>query len=124
MRIAAFAAVMFLLDFPVTAQALHAFGSANCPQTVPCLNSDSSQQLPSSQLASIANSCVTQYFGTRNPDGFFDDIMGLDTNGCLTPKPGAMPKGLGEQLTPVCCVIQQGDNSNMCIFHCDLFAGR
>jgi len=126
MRIAVLAAVIALLAWPAMAQAsnVHSFGSATCRQKVPCLNSDTSQQLSTADLASAASACVTQYFGDQNPNGFFDDLVGLDGSGCLTPKPGAMSKGIGEQLTPICCVVPLNDSSNSCVFHCDLVTGK
>ena len=95
-----------------TGGAGHVFGSANCPQHISC-----SEFLSSSDLTANANSCVAEYFGYSSPDGLFEDAD-LDANNCLTAKPNVIPKGMGSQLSPRCCMAQLQDN--VCTFRCDL----
>jgi len=91
----------------------HAFGSANCPQHISCPGAIGEE----SNYIAVANACITQFFGYRSDAGFFVDYMGLDGNACLTPIPGVLPKGVGAQMAPTCCVLVQDEQ---CFVHCDL----
>jgi len=123
MRFAIFTVTLLLLAGPVLGQTNvennnglgHAFGSANCSPPVPC--PDDASTISSDDLVANANACITRYFGYSSSSGFFDNIAGLNNN-CLSPLPGILPKGVGQQLSPHCCIMQYPDNS--CAFHCDL----
>jgi hypothetical protein len=93
----------------------HSFGSTSCPQRVQCPNGG---DLSSADLVANANSCITRYFGYTSSSGFFDEGAGLDNNNCLSALPNILPKGVGQQLSPVCCILQLPDST--CTFHCDL----
>lgn len=97
----------------------HAFGSANCPQRIPC---PEDSDTPVSTLISIANACITQYFGYSSPSGFFDSEVPLTSNYCLTTTPGLIPKGVGAQTNPLCCIMKMPDAS--CLVHCDLVTNQ
>lgn len=92
----------------------HAFGSANCPTRVVCPQDGN---VATRQLLAIGNACITQYFGYSSANGFFED-MGTNSNNCLTSIPDTIPKGVGAQLAPLCCIIKMPDSS--CLLHCDL----
>jgi hypothetical protein len=90
------------------------FGSANCSPHFQCSDASS---MGASGLASNADKCIASFFGYSSPDSFFD-TSGLDSNNCLTAKPNVIPKGMGAQLSPRCCIAVQNDGA--CAFHCDL----
>lgn len=96
----------------------HSFGSVNCPQHVDC----SAGSANVTQLAGYANMCITQYFGYGSETGFFEESSGVGTDGCLTAKPNAIPKGIGSQLAPHCCIVQAQENS--CILRCSLIVAQ
>lgn len=93
----------------------HNFGRIVCPQHVPCPPDSGTSN---STYTSNANACITQYFGYSSPSGFFQESYGPDSKGCLTSKADTLPKGMGAQLTPQCCVTTLSDNS--CTFRCEL----
>ncbi len=118
MRVARFVCLALALAFlPANAHAdgKPILGSYTCPQRVPC---PSDASLTTEQWALYGNSCVTTAFGYTNPSGFIDPSAGLDSNGCLSALSGSIPKGMGSQLTPRCCVVERQPNS--CVIHCDL----
>jgi len=93
------------------------YGSANCRPPVPCDSTDVSA------LVANANACISDHFGYPTPaSGFFDENQGLDGDNCLAELPDVLPRGIGGQLTPSCCIIQAGDN--LCNFHCNLYSTR
>src|ERR1700744_3411059 len=110
MRFAALVILGFLFALPAMAQTKssndvgHNYGGATCPQPIPCPSDSGS--MSSNELAAAANSCVTRYLGIGNPNGFFDEDLGLDSSNCLTPKPDAIPKMASTKTAPHCCVIQ------------------
>jgi len=111
-----------LLEFTLAGAAMaqgngvgHAFGSANCSPPVSCPYD--ANYMSSDSLVANANACITRYFGYTNSSGFFEE-SGLDGNNCLTALPNILPKGVGQRLSPRCCVMQYPDNS--CAFHCEL----
>jgi hypothetical protein len=87
------------------------FASTNCPQQTPCPGDASSSV---SDLASVANECVTQGFNIRDGGTFFDDTSTLDADSCLTLATTAQTA----KINPRCCIRQLQDSS--CILHCDL----
>jgi len=92
------------------------FGSYTClNQPVPCADNLS---VPSEKWAEMGTACLSFAFGYTDANGYFNDISGLDTNGCLGAKSGMIPKGMGVQLSPLCCVVEMPNN--LCVFHCDL----
>jgi len=116
MRIVALVAIMVLAAFPAFAQEGHLFGSSICRAKVACPESGN---LPSSaDLANIGNSCVAQGFGMSAPGGFFDDIMGLDLNNCLTLKSGAVASNNGRAMVPQCCLVPSPNGG--CTFSCQI----
>ena len=118
MRLAPLAALgLILVTSPVWAQATGkaVFSSYTCSQPVPCGDVEGAT---SEQWAQAGNACIARGFGYNNPDGFIDETAGLNSSNCLTAKPGALPKGMGAQLAPQCCVIQL--SANRCGIHCDI----
>jgi hypothetical protein len=110
--IALFLATPALAAQPAPGDAQHIFGSVTCPNRVPCPDTGETAD------ASVANACIAQYFGYTSASGFFD-TSGLNGNNCLTPLPNVLPKGVGNQLSPICCVIKLPQDGT-CAFHCDL----
>jgi len=108
-----------LVAFPVAAQAGggHSFANRICSQKVPCL--ESSANATSAQWAAAGDACITQTIGLTNPDGFIDEISGLDADGCLTAKPDSLIVGPSKtHLTPKCCIVKAA--ANTCNIHCDI----
>lgn len=103
---------------PIADAQTHNFGRVNCPQHVPCPGG-AEPELSAAGLLSIANGCITQYFGYSSPSGFFDDAAGLDANNCFTAIPGIIPKGAGNQLVPSCCIINSPTKPETCVIHCE-----
>lgn len=100
---------------------IHNFGSSTCRPRVPC--PDSSTYISSTDLNTVASACVTESFGYPNTgSGFFSETTPLNSKDCLTAKPDILPKGMGSQLFPACCIIKLPDNT--CSFHCELLSGR
>jgi len=91
------------------------FGGTTCRQQVVCKTT-----VDASEMISIANNCINKNFGYPIGDGFFDEYAGLDKNNCLTAKPNVLPKGVGLQLSPICCVVQPNSSVDTCYVHCDL----
>lgn len=87
------------------------FASVTCPQQFPC---PGDTQLSSSDISSIANSCVTLGFNAKNNVTYFDDTSSLDANNCLSLSTSIQTS----KIQPRCCVRQLQDNS--CVLHCDL----
>lgn len=121
MRFMIAAVLMMILAMPAWAQqqgnqtaAGRVFGTATCRQKVPC-PSDVKNPISSSALVANANACVTQSFGLSASSGFFDDMAGLGSDGCLTLKPEIAANGGSP---PHCCEITLSDNS--CAFQCRL----
>ena len=76
MRFVIVAVLALLFVFPACAQTASPganFGRVTCRQTVPC-SDDLNNALSPSALASIANACITQYFGYSSPSGLFDEM--------------------------------------------------
>lgn len=94
----------------------HSFANTTCSQHVPC--PDSETPYTSSQLIANANSCITQFFALHSQSGFFDETQGLGADNCLTALPNVIPKGMGSQMAPYCCLVKLPDNS--CTFRCDM----
>jgi hypothetical protein len=127
MRSLVIALGVLLIALPASAQnnpgAVRSYGSVTCRQSFSC-------QVTSDIMTAIyplANSCVNQYFGYPIGDGFFDESAGLDSNNCLVAKPNVLPKGIGSQLSPLCCVApMQGSSGNSandaCQIHCSLMS--
>ncbi len=96
----------------------HSFGTITCPQRVPC--PEDNNTIPTSTLVAATNACITQYSGYTSPSGFFDEIAGLDSSSCLTSLPNTIPKGMGAQLIPHCCIVKLQEN--ICSFRCDMMS--
>jgi hypothetical protein len=101
----------------------HVFGSATCPQKIPC--PDDGSYTSSSDLVANATACISQSLGLNSPDGFFDENLGLSDNGCLSDKSSASQnkeksQGTGKSIVPQCCVAKLPDNT--CSFHCELIS--
>ncbi|HEU0117114.1 MAG TPA: hypothetical protein VFR09_00650 [Alphaproteobacteria bacterium] len=116
MRFVVLAAFILILASPVATQAAgpgQKFGSITCPQKVSC----SPTSDDSANIANSANQCMLQGLGLAVPSGFFDDVAGVDSSGCLTVKSEVIGKN-PQQVLPHCCLVAV-DESN-CAFHCDM----
>jgi hypothetical protein len=87
-----------------------------CKTKVPC--DDFGKGLPPQQWATLGNACVTEAFGYTNPNGFIDEVGGVDAQGNLASKRDSIPKGAGVQLQPQCSVLKIQENH--CVIHCNL----
>jgi len=110
-------ALLFALTFPAAAQSAgRSFGSVTCSQHVPCPGYGSSGNIQG--LANAANFCVSHDLGVNSISNFFDPSAGLNEDACLTAIPGVIPKGMGAQLSPLCCIVKL--TSSVCVFRCSL----
>ena len=76
------------------------FGFALCGPNFSCTTGVK----PPSTVIQRANACVHEHFNMTSPEGYFEEIMGLDANDCLTSK--SLPKAsIGLTMTPLCCVV-------------------
>lgn len=92
------------------------FGSATCRKRVPC--PDSGDYSSASELAAMGNSCMAEGFGAKNENGFFDDVVGLDINNCLTLRSDLIKTRDSKNILPLCCIMPMPDKT--CVFHCDM----
>ena len=116
MRFASVFVAVVVLAIPTLAQAGQTYASYTCAKQVPC---PTVLGLDADAYVKAGNECMKTGMGYSSKTGFFDPI-GLDVNRCLTSIPGTFPKGIGTQLTPMCCVVKADDTT--CVFHCDLVA--
>jgi hypothetical protein len=123
MRLLGLAIAAFLIAVPALAQNAQSYANYRCSQHVPCPNdAPATASVAADLYANAGNACVKEGFGYSSGSGYFDTTAGLDGRACLTPIPGAFPKGAGAQLTPVCCVVDMGNS--VCVFRCDLTASQ
>ncbi|MBV8059907.1 MAG: hypothetical protein JO126_07720 [Alphaproteobacteria bacterium] len=94
----------------------HNFGRAMCSEHFAC---PQDAYLPPPALLAAANKCITQNFGYTSPDGFFEDFTTPDLNSCLEGRTDAIPKGIGSQLAPTCCIVPATDGRG-CVLQCEL----
>ena len=87
-----------------------------CTRAVPCEDRDGIAS--TAQWAAMGSACIREGTGISLPQGVFDEIAGLSASKCLTPRPNVIPKGVGPQLEPVCCITEVSAGS--CRFHCGL----
>jgi len=110
--------VMAISILPLTALAGTVVGKMNCPQSLPCNQSDP-EFPPVSRVIDMANSCVAGGAGMSFEGGYFDQTAGIDSSGCLASRPEvAQANGPGVHSIPQCC-IQQGNQPGRCIIHCE-----
>ncbi len=99
----------------------NSFGKATCGPKVLCSSYTSLDRTDPkiTQLLSMANTCVANYFGIINEGSVFRDELGLRHTLCLETKP--LPKAeRGATPTPHCCLVQLGQDE--CQLQCDLLA--
>ena len=113
-------AALLISSFLVCAQANAGgvvFSGFNCPGVLPCDQSDPGFPTPQKILSS-SNSCVTQNTGISSSKGFFDEILGLDSNGCLSTNRDAFGTVTSQGAIPQCCVKKMP--TGVCVMHCDM----
>jgi len=125
MRIAAF--VFFALIFA----AVPLSGAANaqtqafivsdfdCRQPLPCDQSNAAFPT-NAQLITQTNSCVSRMMATEPSTSVFDELAGLDSNGCLTTNPAAFPAKAKVTNVPQCCIRKLP--VGICVVHCNVLA--
>jgi len=122
MRFALFALLGLAIWCPLSqAQAANVvFGGFPCMNHIPCEQADPA--FPTTQqLITAANSCVAQNMGITSPNGFFNEVAGLDSNGCLTTDASTFSTLGNLRSIPQCCVTQSAAGAGAgCTLHCDL----
>ncbi len=91
-------------------------GGFGCRQTMPCDGNDSAFPSMDKLMADTAT-CVLRNFSVVPETPIFDEISGLDNNGCLTTNPAAFHTGKVTAL-PHCCIMQTP--SGLCGMHCSV----
>ncbi|MDR3451116.1 MAG: hypothetical protein P4M15_15460 [Alphaproteobacteria bacterium] len=119
MRFAAFA--LMGIGLSLAALPAHAEGSGFvfngffCPQQVACNPGDPS--FPATHdLISMVSACVVQNLSVRPGGTYFNEIAGLNSNGCLTAESENFPVVAGTRSVPICCVTQIPEGG--CAVHC------
>lgn len=98
----------------------YVFNMATCVQNVSCSSYAGLSVFDPAIKALIvqSNACVAQRFAETDPEGYFVESMGLDSNGCLTSR--ELPRAkTGATMTPHCCLVPKGNDT--CWLQCELW---
>jgi hypothetical protein len=91
--------------------------SFGCHTQVPC-DYNSALFPPMHDFVANATSCAARYISAAPNTPVFNEILGLDVNGCLTTNPEAFPAIGSGPTIPRCCLSKAQGNS--CTLQCSV----